>query len=119
VSRKVATGRGTGRAVGRVGCSGLRYRPRPAIELRALDAERRLRGRDVLEIGSGEGRLTFALATVARRVVAIDPDRSAIELGRAEARSRGLTNVRFALGTAQRLDAGRERFDVAVFSWSL
>jgi len=115
----VTTGRGKGRAVGRVGCPGVRYRPRPAVELRALAAERRLRGRDVLEIGAGEGRLTFALATIARRVVAIDPDRSAIEHGRAEARSRGLTNVRFAAGTAQRTDVGRERFDVAVFSWSL
>lgn len=106
-------------AVGRVGCPGARYRPRPAIELRALDAERRLRGRDVLEIGAGDGRLTFALATVARRVVAIDPDGEAIDRGRAEARSRGLTNVRFASGTAQRPGVGRERFDVAVFSWAL
>ena len=107
------------RAVGRVGCHGVRYRPRPAIELRALDAERRLRGRDVLEIGAGDGRLTVALASVARSVLAIDPDADAVARGRDTAERLGLGNVRFAAGTAQRPGAGRERFDVAVFSWAL
>ncbi len=104
---------------GRLGCSGRAFRPDPTREIRAIGAESRLRGRDVLEVGAGDGRLTLAIASIARRVLAVDPDAAAIDAARAAARTARLRNVSFKVAPAQHLDLGRRRFDVAVFSWSL
>ncbi len=104
---------------GRMGCSGRSFRPDPAREIRAIGAEHHLRGKDVLEVGSGDGRLTLGLASLARRVVAVDPDAPAIDAARFAARTAGLRNVTFLTRPAQALGLGRRRFDVAVFSWSL
>ena len=79
----------------------------------------RLRDRSVLDIGSGDGRLSFGLARVARTVFGIDPSPEAVAGAAARARALGLSNVGFAVGAAQSLDLGRRRFDVAVFTWSL
>ncbi len=104
--------------VGRIGCASV-YRPTDDRELRALRAGRRLAGASVLEIGCGDGRLTFFLARTAAQVVAIDPDAAAIRLARRRAREDDLRSVRFRIAPAQRPGVGRERFDTAVFSWSL
>lgn len=84
-----------------------------------MRAGRRLHGATVLEIGCGDGRLTFLLARTAARVVAIDPDADAIRLARRRARDEELANVRFRIAPAQRPGVGRDRFDTAIFSWSL
>jgi len=105
-------------AVGRTGCASI-YRPADDRELRALSAGRRIDGASVLEIGCGDGRLTFLLAGSAREVLAIDPDADAIALARRRAKAEGLANVRFAVAPAQQPRVRRERFDTAVFSWSL
>ncbi len=78
-----------------------------------------IRGKDVLDIGTGEGRLAWILAVTARSVVGIDPDATAVNAARREARRRKLKNVRFVSRPAQDLRIGRERFDTALFSWSL
>ncbi len=104
---------------GRLGCAGRAFRPDPAREIRAIGAESRLRGRDVLEVGAGDGRLTLAIAALAHRVLAVDPDAAAIDAARAAARTARLRNVSFKVAPAQHLALGRRRFDVAVFSWSL
>ena len=78
-----------------------------------------IRGKDVLDIGTGDGRLSWVIAATAQSVVGIDPDADAIRAARREARRRGLTNVRFVSRPAQALRIGRERFDTALFSWSL
>lgn len=91
--------------------------PRPGIELRAIERHVRLTGRDVLEVGCGNGRLTFQYAHRARSVVAIDPNEEDVAWAAEEARNRGLDHVRFAVGTAQRPPPGP--FDVALLTWSL
>ena len=106
------------RAVGRIGCASV-YRPRNDIELRRLRADDRLAGADVLEIGCGDGRLTFLLARAAATVVAIDPDAAAIALARRRAAAEGVDKVRFRVAPAHRPGVGRERFDTAIFTWSL
>jgi ubiquinone/menaquinone biosynthesis C-methylase UbiE len=52
-------------------------------------------------------------------VLAVDPDRSALARGRAEAKRRGLRNVTFSEGAAQRLRIADGSFDVVIFSWTL
>jgi ubiquinone/menaquinone biosynthesis C-methylase UbiE len=104
--------------IGRVGCPSA-VRPADDIELRGLRAERHFRGMDVLDIGTGDGRLAWLIAPVARSVVGLDPDPKGIRAARREARRRGLGNVRFEVSSGQELGVGRERFDTALFSWSL
>lgn len=104
--------------VGRVGCPS-NVRPSDDIELRRLRADTFFRGKDVLDIGTGNGRLVWLIAPLARAVVGLDPDPEGIREARREARRRGLGNVRFDVSTGQALGVGREAFDTAVFSWSL
>ena len=71
-------------------------------------------GLRVLEIGSGDGRVTRFFAADAATVVAIDPDAESIEALRAkypavDARAIGIED----------LDLKPRSVDVAVFSWSL
>ena len=93
--------------------------PRRGVELRLIERLVPLAGRDVLEIGCGDGRLTFQYAEAARRVVAVDPGSDAIARARGEARRRGLDHVRFLNRAAQDGLAGLGRFEVVLFSWSL
>jgi ubiquinone/menaquinone biosynthesis C-methylase UbiE len=104
--------------VGRVGCASA-VRPADDLELRRLRADRYFRDRDVLDIGTGNGRLTWLIAPIARSVVGVDPDPDGIREADREARRRHVGNARFKASTAQDLGVGRERFDTALFSWSL
>jgi ubiquinone/menaquinone biosynthesis C-methylase UbiE len=92
------------------------YPPR-GVELALISPWVRFDGRDVLELGCGEGRLTFQYAPFARSVVALDPNPVQVEKAKRRARSRRLRQVRFAVGTAQKPPGGK--FDVALFTWSL
>jgi ubiquinone/menaquinone biosynthesis C-methylase UbiE len=104
--------------IGRVGCPS-NVRPADDIELRRLHAEPFLRGKDVLDIGTGDGRLAWLIAPIARSVVGLDPDPEGIREATREAKRRGLENARFKVSAAQDLRVGSERFDTALFSWSL
>jgi ubiquinone/menaquinone biosynthesis C-methylase UbiE len=104
--------------VGRIGCpSGVR--PADDVELRGLRGERLFRGKDVLDIGTGNGRLAWLIAPIARSVVGLDPDPDGIREATREAKRRRLDNARFKVSAAQDLGVGSERFDTALFSWSL
>ena len=105
-------------ALGQIGCPS-NVRPADDIELRRLRADAHLRDKDVLDIGTGNGRLVWLIAPLARSVVGLDPDPAGIREARREAQRRGLGNVRFAVSAGQDLRVGTERFDTAVFSWSL
>lgn len=93
--------------------------PKAGREVRAFGGAARFRGKDVLDIGTGNGRLAFDAARYARRVVGVDPSEGAIEIARRRADALGLRNIEFRAGSAQHLDVVRERFDIAIFSWSL
>ncbi len=93
--------------------------PRAGREIAAFGGAARFRGREVLDIGTGNGRLAFDASRYARRVVGVDPSEGAIEIARRQADARAVRNVEFRVGSAQELDAIRERFDIAIFSWSL
>ncbi|HUG04909.1 MAG TPA: class I SAM-dependent methyltransferase [Candidatus Limnocylindria bacterium] len=92
--------------------------PDPRRETRLIERHVKLGGRDVLEVGCGNGRLTLEYAAHARRVVAIEPNAQMIREARARARSREIKNVRFLTRPAQTGIRGGP-FDVVLFSWSL
>jgi ubiquinone/menaquinone biosynthesis C-methylase UbiE len=103
---------------GRMFPGGLGFmRPPADIELAAYGLD--LKGLRVADVGAGEGRLALGAARDAASVLAVDPDRAALARGRAEAKRRGMRNVRFAEGTAQSLRIADESFDVVLFSWTL
>ena len=73
----------------------------------------------VLEVGCGEGRLTWQYAAKATRVTGIDVDRNALRVA-AYDRPDGLeSKVHFAETEAEYLPFRKETFDIALLSWSL
>ena len=86
-------------------------------ELRYVQDYADLAGRRVLEIGVGEGRLTWRYAPVARRVVGIDPDIARIKDALHD-RPPALP-VDLLIARAESLPFPREVFDRALLAWSL
>lgn len=88
-------------------------------ELATLDRLISLTGKRVLEIGCGDGRLTWALAQRARGVVAIDPDRRAIASARRALTRERKGRIRFEVGRGESLAFPDGAFEVVLFSRSL
>jgi len=94
--------------------------PRSGREIEAFGGVRRFRGKKVIDIGTGNGRLAFDAARVARYVVGVDPDPGAVAMARERCEREMVMNLEFRVGDARDLATRRrERFDVAIFSWSL
>ena len=73
-----------------------------------------LKGKALLEVGSGDGRLTALLAEKAEAITAIDPDNNSIEVAR-----KNISGVNFLVGSGEKLDFANESFDIVLFSYSL
>ncbi len=73
-----------------------------------------LAGRDVLEIGCGDGRITAGLAGKPGRLTAIDPDPKAIAAAGAR-----VPDVTFRVGAGEDLPFPDDAFDVVLFTLSL
>jgi predicted RNA methylase len=96
---------------------------------RVLDPEERelallrelvdFRGKRVLELGAGEGRLTFGYAREAASVLAIDTDEEAIAAAHEALPRRLRRKVEVRVADAVELDEPATSFDLAYFSWSL
>jgi ubiquinone/menaquinone biosynthesis C-methylase UbiE len=89
------------------------------MEVRIIQRFADLTNRRILELGCGDGRLTRQVAPLASTVVAIEPDATRIATARRAAAAEGINNVKFRVGSAERLRLGGGQFDVALFSWSL
>jgi ubiquinone/menaquinone biosynthesis C-methylase UbiE len=76
-------------------------------------------GLRVLELGCGDGRLTFRYADAAKSVLAVDPDPELIASARAALPRDLAARVSFAAVGAAEVDVPRRSFDLALFSWSL
>jgi 2-polyprenyl-3-methyl-5-hydroxy-6-metoxy-1,4-benzoquinol methylase len=87
------------------------------VELATIDELVDLRGKRVLEVGCGDGRLTFRYADRTAYVLGVDPDREAIGFAREDRPEALRQRVQFRV--AKRVDRPRRRFDVALYSWSL
>lgn len=77
------------------------------------------RGKRVLELGAGEGRMTLGYAREAASVLGVDPDEEAIADARGSLPRRLARKVELRVAEAERLDEPPSSFDLAFFSWSL
>jgi cyclopropane fatty-acyl-phospholipid synthase-like methyltransferase len=87
-------------------------------EARVLVETADFTGRRVLEIGCGDGRLTWLYAPRAESVLGVDPDEEQIALARSATPPELADRVRFEVGEAEDLSRTAV-FDVAFLSWSL
>lgn len=94
-------------------------RPPPAEELREYGGVGLVRGKRVIDVGCGDGRMALGCAPYASEVVGVDPDPSAIRGARAKARELGIANAQFKVGVAQELPFADEHFEVVILSWTL
>lgn len=77
------------------------------------------RDKDVLEVGCGDGRLTWRFCGVARSVLALDPKADEIATARREAERLGHQHVAFETADITTSALPAAAFDVAVLSWSI
>lgn len=87
-------------------------------EARALSEVADFRGQRVLEVGCGDGRLTWVYAHQAESVLGIDPEEEEIALARSQTPPELAERVRFEVGIAEDLSRTAV-FDIAFLSWSL
>jgi predicted RNA methylase len=89
-------------------------------ELRAIAGRVDFAGRRVVEIGAGDGRLAWPLASGARLWLALDPDAEAVAGAAHEVRAAPPpTPVRLLVADGSALCLPAECCDVALFTWSL
>jgi len=74
-----------------------------------------LKGRSVLDIGCGGGRLAIMCAKFADKVDAFDFEPKAIEIGRKVAKCTNAKNIKFYIGDVDELKS-RDKYDIITFS---
>jgi ubiquinone/menaquinone biosynthesis C-methylase UbiE len=77
------------------------------------------RGRRVLELGCGDGRLTLGIADEAARVLAFDPDDEAVERARRSLPAELAERVTYRVASGKEIEIKPHSFELVVFSWSL
>jgi 2-polyprenyl-3-methyl-5-hydroxy-6-metoxy-1,4-benzoquinol methylase len=75
-------------------------------------------GKRVLEIGCGEGRLTWQYAKESLNTIGIDLDRDALRVASVDRPSDLESRVHFSLAKSEQLPLSSDLFDVAIFAWS-
>jgi ubiquinone/menaquinone biosynthesis C-methylase UbiE len=75
--------------------------------------------KQVLEIGCGEGRLTWKYAGASSLTVGFDPDHQALCIARADSPHDLREHVHFAQASASHIPFSEESFDIAILAWSL
>jgi ubiquinone/menaquinone biosynthesis C-methylase UbiE len=75
--------------------------------------------RRVLEVGCGDGRLTWGYAGQAAKVLGIDEDAQAIAEARKATPPDLAHRVRFRVAQAEKLRVRPAGFDIAFLAWSL
>jgi ubiquinone/menaquinone biosynthesis C-methylase UbiE len=76
-------------------------------------------GRDVLEIGSGDGRLTWRYAERAASVVGLEPEETQVLRARAGMPVALRKHIEFRVADAVSVELPDAAFDVVVFAWSI
>lgn len=73
----------------------------------------------VLEVGCGEGRLTWKYAGASSLTVGFDPDHSALRVARADSPHDLRGHIHFTGASAKHIPFAKETFDIAILAWSL
>ena len=73
----------------------------------------------VVEIGCGEGRLTWKYAHASSLTVGLDPDQDALRVAFIDSPSDLKNKVFFTRAQSEQLPFLKETFDIAVLAWSL
>ena len=89
------------------------------VELATIRELVDLEGLRVVEIGCGDGRLTFGCAEQATSVFAFDADEELVQMARAATPPVLRDRIRFEVADAAEIDLPPAEFDLALFSWSL
>jgi ubiquinone/menaquinone biosynthesis C-methylase UbiE len=76
-------------------------------------------GLDVVEVGCGDGRMTFGYAEEARSVLAFDAEEELVAKARASTPRALRDRIRFEVADAAEIELPPAEFDLALFSWSL
>jgi len=88
-------------------------------ETKALQELADFSGRRVLEIGCGDGRLTWRYADRATQIVAIDPDADDIAMAIEDCPDHLRDRIEFRVSRIEDFDPPQELFDIALLAWSL
>jgi ubiquinone/menaquinone biosynthesis C-methylase UbiE len=74
--------------------------------------------RRVLEIGCGEGRLTWQYARETHSTIAIDLDPDSLRVATLDRPSDLVNKAYFSLARSEQLPFSKETFDMAILAWS-
>ena len=89
-------------------------------EIRALQKAAAWKGKRILDIGCGDGRLTLRLAALGpQHIEAIEADSARLRLARENLPGRYSRLIRYHVGHAESLKYPKNQFDIVIFSWSL
>ena len=75
-------------------------------------------GKRVLEIGCGEGRLTWQYAKETDSTLGIDLDADALRVATIDRPSDLETRVNFSRARSEQIPFSKETFDLAILAWS-
>lgn len=89
------------------------------LETKAIHSLVDFRGKTVVEVGSGDGRMTWRFAEHAASVLAFDPQEHFVRRAISATPDRLRSTVRFVVADATTYRYPRDAFDVAVLSRSL
>ena len=88
-------------------------------EKKYLHAFADFRDKRVLEIGCGEGRLTWKYASPSKLTLGFDTDHDALRVARVDSPADLRAHVHFTEADAKNIPAAKETFDIALLAWSL
>lgn len=88
------------------------------LESKYLHAFADFRDKRVLEVGCGEGRMTWQYARVTQITIGIDPDRDALRVASVDMPRAIQDKVHFTCAASEYLPFSKETFDIAVLAWS-
>jgi ubiquinone/menaquinone biosynthesis C-methylase UbiE len=89
------------------------------VETRVINALIDFTNTDVLDVGCGDGRMTWRFAPPTRSVRGIDPEAKSIATARASVPAELAEKATFQVADVSIMELPPAAFDVVVLSWSL